>query len=89
MGHASLMRPARLLPTVWFVSWPLRRGSNAAAAIIAAKIARGHGTSTSGRMSPHGNALGGPASFPTLFSTASGVFGLVAGPSSVPVFRVH
>jgi len=27
--------------------------------------------------------LSGAASFPTLFSTASGVFGLVAGPSSV------
>jgi hypothetical protein len=52
MGHASLMRPARLLPTVRFVSWPLRRGSNAAAAIIAAKIARGHGTSTSGTHEP-------------------------------------
>jgi hypothetical protein len=26
--------------------------------------------------------LSGAASFPTLFSTASGVFGLVAGPSS-------
>ena len=52
MGHASLMRPARLLPTVWFVSWPLCLGSNAAAAIIAAKVARGHGTSTSGTDEP-------------------------------------
>jgi hypothetical protein len=59
MGHASLMRPARLLPTVRFVSWPLRFGSNSAAAIIAAKIARRHGTSTSGRMSPHGKPTGG------------------------------
>jgi len=32
-------------------------------------------------------ALLGAASFPTLFSTASGVFGLVAGPPSVPFFR--
>ena len=46
MGHASLMRPARLLPTVRFVSWPLRLGSNSTAAIIAAKVARGHATST-------------------------------------------
>ena len=30
-----------------------------------------------------GRTLLGAASFPTLFSTASGVFGLVAGPSSV------
>ena len=29
-----------------------------------------------------GATLAGAASFPTLFSTASGVFGLVAGPSS-------
>ena len=48
MGHALLMRPARLLPTVRFLNWPLRRGWNVAAAIIAAKVARGHGTSTSG-----------------------------------------
>jgi hypothetical protein len=48
MGHASLMRPARLLPTVRFVNWPLRRGPNIAAAIVAAEVARGHGTSTSG-----------------------------------------
>src|SRR6266852_3940699 len=31
----------------------------------------------------------GAANFPTLFSTASGVFGLVAGPSSVPFLRLH
>ena len=29
----------------------------------------------------------GAASFPTLFSTASGVFGLVAGPLSLPFLR--
>jgi len=52
MGHASLMRPARLLPTVRFASWPLRFGSNSAAAIIAAKVTRGHGTSTSGTHEP-------------------------------------
>ena len=28
--------------------------------------------------------VSGAASFPTLFSTASGVFGLVAGPPSIP-----
>jgi hypothetical protein len=52
MGHASLMRPARPLPTVWLVNLPLRLGSNVAAAIIAAKVARGHGTSTSGTHEP-------------------------------------
>ena len=31
-----------------------------------------------------GRLISGAASFPTLFSTASGVFGLVAGPPSVP-----
>jgi len=31
--------------------------------------------------------LSGAASFPTLFSTASGVFGLVAGPSNHPLSR--
>jgi hypothetical protein len=31
--------------------------------------------------------VSGAASFPTLFSTASGVFGLVAGPLRVPFFR--
>jgi|RhiMethySRZTD1v2_1073278.scaffolds.fasta_scaffold31682_4 hypothetical protein len=50
MGHASLMQPARPLPTVRFVNLPLRFGSNGAAAIIAAKVARGHGTSTSGTL---------------------------------------
>jgi hypothetical protein len=30
-----------------------------------------------------GRPISGAASFPTPFSTASGVFGLVAGPSSV------
>jgi acyl-coenzyme A thioesterase PaaI-like protein len=50
MGHASLMRPARPLPTVRFVGLPLRLGSNTAAEIIAAKVARGHGTSTSGTL---------------------------------------
>ena len=52
MGHALLMRPARLLPTVRFLNWPLRRAWNVAAAIIAARIARGHGTSTSGTHEP-------------------------------------
>ena len=52
MGHASLMRPDRPLPTVPFVELPLRRGPNASAAIIAAKVARGHGTSTSGTHEP-------------------------------------
>src|SRR5215471_5232922 len=50
MGHASLMQPARPLPTVRFVNLPLRLGPNSAAAIIAAKVARGHGTSTSGTL---------------------------------------
>jgi hypothetical protein len=50
MGHASLMRPARPLPTVRFVNLPLRLGSNVAAAIIAAKVVRRHGTSTSGTL---------------------------------------
>jgi len=49
MGHASLMRPDRPLPTVPFAVLPLRRGPNAAAAIIAALLTRGHDTSTSGR----------------------------------------
>jgi hypothetical protein len=31
--------------------------------------------------------ISGAASFPTLFSTASGVFGLVAGPPSIPFSR--
>src|SRR5207237_1138450 len=31
-----------------------------------------------------GRLVSGAASFPTLFSTASGVFGLVAGPPSIP-----
>jgi hypothetical protein len=48
VGNASLMQPGGPLPTVRFVDLPLRFGSNIAAAIIAAKIARGHGTSTSG-----------------------------------------
>ena len=52
MGHASLMQPARPLPTVRFVNLPLRFGSNGAAAIMAAKVARGHGTSTSGTHEP-------------------------------------
>ena len=52
MGHASLIRPARPLPTVRFVNLPLRVGPNVAAAIIAAKVARGHGTSTSGTHEP-------------------------------------
>jgi len=34
-----------------------------------------------------GASLCGAASFPTLFSTASGVFGLVAGPLSIPFSR--
>jgi hypothetical protein len=34
-----------------------------------------------------GAPVSGAASFPTLFSTASGVFGLVAGPPSVPFCR--
>jgi hypothetical protein len=46
MGNASLMQPDGPLPTVRFVALPLRFGSNIAAAIIAAKVARGHGTST-------------------------------------------
>jgi len=45
VGHASLMRPDRPLPTVPFVSLPLRRNPNVAAAIIAARVARGHCTS--------------------------------------------
>ena len=31
--------------------------------------------------------VSGAASFPTLFSTASGVFGLVAGPPGIPFSR--
>ena len=50
MGHASLIRPARPLPTVRFVILPLRVGPNVAAAIIAVKVARGHGTSASGTL---------------------------------------
>jgi hypothetical protein len=46
MGDASLMWPNRPLPTLRFVDLPLRFGPNGAAAIIAAKVARGHGTST-------------------------------------------
>jgi len=46
MGPCLTDAAARLLPTVWFVNWPLRRGPNAAAAIIAAKVSPGHGTST-------------------------------------------
>jgi len=49
LGHASLMRPDRPLPTVPFADLPLRRGPNVAAAIIAALLTRGHDTSTSGR----------------------------------------
>jgi len=44
-GHASLMRPNRPLPTLPFAKLPLRLGPNDAAAIIAARVARGHGTS--------------------------------------------
>src|SRR6266403_354362 len=36
-----------------------------------------------------GRLVSGAAGFPTPFSTASGVFGLVAGPSSVPFLRLH
>jgi len=36
-----------------------------------------------------GRLISGAASFPTPFSTASGVFGLVAGPSSGPFLRAH
>jgi len=36
MGHASLMRPDRPLPTWPFANVPLRRNPNVAAAIIAA-----------------------------------------------------
>jgi hypothetical protein len=48
MGHASLMRPVRPLPTMPFAHLPLRFGPNDAAAMIAAKVARGHGTSLTG-----------------------------------------
>src|ERR1700737_3945778 len=44
-GHASLMRPNRPLPTLPFAKLPLRRDPNAAAAIVAARITRGHRTS--------------------------------------------
>jgi ABC-type microcin C transport system permease subunit YejE len=39
------MRPNRPLPTLPFAKLPLRRDPNAAAAIIAARITRGHRTS--------------------------------------------
>jgi hypothetical protein len=44
-GHASLMRPNRPLPMLPFAKIPLRRNPNDAAAIIAAKVSRGHRTS--------------------------------------------
>ena len=44
MGLASLLRPARPLPTCRS-RVPLRRNPNSDAAIIAARLARGHGTS--------------------------------------------
>jgi hypothetical protein len=36
VGHASLMRPERPLPTLPFAVMPLRRSPNDAAAIVAA-----------------------------------------------------
>ena len=43
MGCALLMVPGRPLPNVSLVStWPLRHGPNAAVAINAADLARGH-----------------------------------------------
>jgi hypothetical protein len=39
------MRPYRPLPTLPFAEMPLRRNPNDAAAIIAAKVSRGHCTS--------------------------------------------
>ena len=50
MGCALLMVPGRPLPNVSLVStWPLRHGPNAAAAINAAHLARGHETFLSSR----------------------------------------
>jgi hypothetical protein len=65
LGLASLLRPARPLPTRRS-RVPLRRNPNSEAAIIAAGLARGHGTSI-----PHLGGANGKRSF-----------GLVAGPSS-------
>ncbi len=42
------MWPDRPLPTLPFVNPPLRRNPNDAAAIIAAKVTRGHSTSVLG-----------------------------------------
>ena len=50
MGCALLMVPGRPLPNVSLVStWPLRHGPNAAAAINAAHLSRGHVTFLSSR----------------------------------------
>jgi hypothetical protein len=50
MGCALLMVPGRPLPNVSLVStWPLRHGPNAAVAINAAELARGHETFLSSR----------------------------------------
>src|SRR5215471_18950605 len=50
MGSALLMVPGRPLPNVSLVStWPLRHGPNAAVAINAADLARGHETFLSSR----------------------------------------
>src|SRR5262249_22036793 len=49
-GHALLMRPKRPLPVLPFAKMPLRRNPNDAAAIIAAKVTRGHCTSAFARV---------------------------------------
>lgn len=50
VGCALLMVPGRPLPNVSLVSpWPLRHGPNAAVAINAADLARGHETFLSSR----------------------------------------
>jgi hypothetical protein len=46
VGHASLMRPDRPLPTHLSVCEPLRRNPNITAAIIAAFVPRWHRAST-------------------------------------------
>jgi len=52
VGHASLMRPDRPLPTRLSVICRLRRNPNIAAAIIAAWVTRWHRASSLSRRNP-------------------------------------
>ena len=59
MGSALLMVPGRPLPNASLVStWPLRHGPNAAVAINAADLARGHETFLSSRAADQWSATG-------------------------------